>query len=113
MVTRSGGKVHASHVQGRPRCSRLCLNGDMGDWQAWLRSGHRRSASMARGRLGTSASDLRRASGHAAQKPGSSDPVLSAVRPRVSRRGGAGGRGAHGGSIRAVRRGRLNLKWGK
>ena len=37
---------------------------------------------MARGRLGTSASDLRRASGRAAQKPGSSDPVLSAVRGR-------------------------------
>jgi hypothetical protein len=28
-----------------------CLNSDMGDWQVWLRSGHRRSASMARGRL--------------------------------------------------------------
>jgi hypothetical protein len=40
----------------------------------------------------------RRASGRAAQKPGGSDPVLSAVRPRASRRGGAGGRGAHGGA---------------
>ena len=64
-----------------------CLNSDMGDWQVWLRSDHRRSASMARGRLGTSASDLRRASGRAAQKPGSCDPVLSAVRPWTSRHG--------------------------
>ncbi len=55
---------------------------------------------MEQGRLGTSKPDLRRASSRAAQKPGSSDPVLSAARLWASRRGGAGGRGAHGGCIR-------------
>ena len=34
---------------------------------------------MEQGRLGTSKPDLRRAFSRAAQKPGSSDPVLSAV----------------------------------
>ncbi len=37
------------------------------DWQLRLRSGHRRSASMEQGRLGTSEPDPRRASGRAAR----------------------------------------------
>ena len=51
---------------------------------------------MARGRLGTSASHLRRASGRAARRPGSSDPEPSAARARMSRRGRLGRRGAAG-----------------
>ncbi len=55
---------------------------------------------MEQGRLGTSMPNLRLASSRAAQKPWSSDLVLSAVQLWASRRGGAGGRGAHGGCIR-------------
>ncbi len=40
---------------------------------------------MEQGRLGTTEPDLRRAAGRSAQKPGSSDPVLRAVRARTRR----------------------------
>ncbi len=54
-------------MEARPTCTRSAWPTSTSLW------------SMEQGRLGTSEPDLRRASGRAAQKPGSSDPVLRAV----------------------------------
>ena len=51
---------------------------------------------MEQGRLGANGTTRRRSSGRAAQKPGSSDPELSAAGRVDDHRGRLGGRGATG-----------------